>query len=133
MCYNLLQKFETGDNMSKINIHTVLKTQEKTYEYDVPAIFREDDEILIYKEQDEQRTTTSFNYRTKELIRENDSLKMNYIFNKEKNARGTIFIKELGRTFDLIIKTRKILRCEQNIEIDFFVEEQPFKYKIEVK
>lgn len=119
--------------MSKINIHTVLKTQEKTYEYEVPAIYREDDGIIIYKEQDEQRTTTTFNYRTKELIRENDSLKMHYIFNKEKNARGTILVKELDRTLDLIIKTRKILRCGQNIEIDFLVEEQPFNYKIEVK
>ena len=91
--------------MSKINIHTILKTLEKTYEYNVPAIFREEDGIIIYKEQDDQNTTTSFNYRTKELIRENDSLKMHYKFNKEKNARGTIFVKELGRTFDLIIKT----------------------------
>jgi len=119
--------------VSKINIHTILKTQEKTYEYNVPAIFREEDGIILYKEQDDQRTKTSFNYRTKELIRENDSLKMRYLFNKEKNARGTIFVKELGRTFDLIIKTRKILRCGQNIEIDFLVEEQPFNYKIEVK
>ena len=119
--------------MSKINIHTVLKTQEQTYEYNVPAIYREDAGIVIYKEQDEQHTTTSFNYRTKDLIRENDSLKMHYHFNKEKNGRGTILVKELGRTFDLIIKTTKILRCGQNIEIDFLVEEQPFNYKIEVK
>lgn len=119
--------------MSKINIHAVLKTQEKTYEYDVPAIYREDDGIIIYKEKDDQRTTTSFNYRTKDLIRENDSLKMQYHFNKDKNGRGTIFVKELGRAFDLIIKTRKILRCGQNIEIDFLVEDQPFNYKIEVK
>lgn len=119
--------------MSKVNIHTVLKTQEKLYEYDVPAIFREDEQIILYKEKDEQRTTASFNYRTKELIRENDSLRMHYPFNKEKNARGTILVKELGRTFDLIIKTRKILRSGNNIEIDFLVEEQPFNYKIEVK
>ena len=119
--------------MSKINIHTVLKTQEKTYEYNVPAIFKEDERTIIYKEQDDQRTKTSFNYRTKELIRENDSLKMRYIFNKEKNARGTIFVKELGRSLDLIIKTTKILRCENNIEIEFLVEGQPFNYKIEVK
>ena len=54
--------------MSKVNIHTILKTQEKTYEYNVPAILKEDERIIVYKEQDEQRTTTSFNYRTKELI-----------------------------------------------------------------
>lgn len=119
--------------MSKINIHTKLKTQEKTYEYDIPAIFREDDGIIIYKERDEQRTTASFNYRTKELIRENDSLKMVYLFNKGKNSRGTIFVKEFGRPLDLTIKTNNIKRDGQNIEIDFSVEDQPFNYKIEVK
>lgn len=119
--------------MAKINIHTILKTQEKTYEYNVPAIFKEDERIIIYKEQDEQRTTTTFNYRTKELIRENDSLRMHYLFNKDKNSRGTILIKEFGRSFDLIIKTTKILRRENNIEIEFFVEGQPFNYQIEVK
>lgn len=119
--------------MSKVNIHTILKTQEKTYEYEVPAIFKEDEKVILYKEQDEQRTTTSFNYRTKELIRENDSLRMHYIFNKDKNSRGTILVKEFGRSLDLIIKTTKILRCENNIEIEFLVEGQPFNYKIEVK
>ncbi len=119
--------------MSKMNIHTILKTQEKTYEYNVPAIFRDDDKIIIYKEQDEQRTTASFNYQTKELIRENDSLKMVYLFNKGKNSRGTIYIKELGRTFDLTLNTSDIKRNGQNIEIIFSVEGQPFNYKIEVK
>lgn len=119
--------------MAKINIHTILQTQEETYEYDVPAIYKEDEEIIIYKEQDEQKTKTIYNYKTKELIRENDSLRMSYLFNKSKNTIGKIYVKELGRTFDLIITTRKVLRCAQNIEIDFLVEEQAFNYKIEVK
>lgn len=119
--------------MSKVNIHVVLKTQEKTYDYNVPAIYKEDEKVLIYKEQDEQRTTATFNYRTKELIRENDSLRMHYIFNKDKNSRGTILVKEFGRPLDLIIKTTKVLRCENNIEVEFLVEGQIFNYKIEVK
>ena len=56
-----------------------------------------------------------------------------FIFNKDKNSRGTIFVKEFGRSLDLIIKTTKILRCENNIEIEFLVEGQTFNYKIEVK
>ena len=35
--------------MSKVNIHTILKTQEKTYEYNVPAILKEDERIIVYK------------------------------------------------------------------------------------
>lgn len=119
--------------MSKINIHTVLKTQEKTYDYEVPAILKNDEGIIIYNEQDDQRTKTSFNYRTKELIRENDSLKMHYIFNKDKNSQGKILVKEFGRALDITIRTTKMLRCDYNIEIEFLIEEQTFNYKIEVK
>lgn len=120
--------------MSVINIHTILKTQEKTYEYDVPAIYKEEDGIIIYREKDDQNTKTSFNYRTKELIRENDSLKMYYPFNKDKNSQGTIFVKEFGRNMYLTIKTTKLVRRDKNIEIEFIVEGQlPFNYKIEVK
>ena len=119
--------------MSKVNINTILKTQEKTYDYCVPAILKEDEDIIIYKEQDDQRTTASYNYKTKELIRENDSLHMRYIFDKNKNTIGTILVKELNRSLNLTIKTNKILRCDNNIEIDFLVEEQPFNYKIDVK
>ena len=119
--------------MSKVNIRTILKTQEKTYDYYIPAIFKEDEEVIIYKEKDDQKTTTSFNYKTKELTRENDSLKMHYKFNKNKNSKGTIFVKELDRSLDLIIKTTNILRCGNNIEIEFLVEGQLFNYKIEVE
>ena len=119
--------------MAKVNIHTILKTQEKTYEYSVPAILKEDAKILIYKEKDDQRTTTNYNYKTRELTRENDSLHMHYVFDENKNTVGKILVKELNRSFKLTIKTKKIIRHNNNIEIEFLVEEQPFNYKIEVK
>lgn len=119
--------------MPKINIHTILKTQGKTYDYNIPAILKEEDKIVTYKEADDQHTTTSYNYKTKELTRENDSLKMHYRFNKAKNSNGTIFVKELNRTFDLQIKTKSIIQTDYNVEIDFSVEGQNFNYKIEVK
>ncbi len=119
--------------MSKLNIHATLKTQEKIYEYNVPAIYNEDESVIIYKEQDDEHTKTRFNYRTKELIRENDSLIMHYTFNKDKNSQGTIKIIELGGTLHVTIKTNRLVRCAQNIDIEFEIENQTFNYKIEVK
>ena len=87
--------------------------------------------IISYKESDD--TCVYLDITKNELIRENDSLKMHYIFNKDKNSRGTILVKEFGRPLDLIIKTTKVLRREKNIEIEFLVEGQIFNYKIEVK
>ena len=72
--------------MSKINIKVTVVNAEDTFEYKVPAIYQEDEKVVIYKELDEQNTSVRFNYVTKELVRENDSLIMNYIFNKEKRV-----------------------------------------------
>ena len=66
--------------MSKINIHTILKTQEKTYEYDVPAIFKEDEKILIYKEQDEK----VIKLKEEEKLLEEEIIQLDKKFKKEE-------------------------------------------------
>lgn len=118
--------------MSKINIKVTIVNAEDTFEYNVPAIYKEDEKVIIYKEQDEQNTSVRFNYVTKELIRENDSLILNYIFNKEKRSQGTIYIKGMEKKLDVVITTTKITRTDKNIEIEYQIENDKFIYKIEV-
>ena len=97
MCYNLNYKFERGDIVSKVNAKITLQNAEDNFEYVVPAIYHEDEKVIIYNEQDDQKTLVKFNYITKELIRENDSLLMHYTFNKEKNSEGTIYVKGMEK------------------------------------
>lgn len=118
--------------MPKIKIHVTLVNTEGKIEYTIPAIYHEDEKVIVYKEQDEQNTSVRFNYVTKELVRENNSLIMNYTFNKEKNSQGSIYVKGMEKKLDVVIKTTKLLRCDKNIEIEYQIENDKFNYKIEV-
>ena len=118
--------------MSKINIKVTIVNAEDTFEYNVPAIYKEDEKVIIYKEQDEQNTSVRFNYITKELVRENESLLMNYTFNKEKNTQGTIYVKGMEKKLDVVVKTIKVVRCDKNIDIEYQIDKDKYIYKIEV-
>lgn len=133
MCYNLNYKFKRGDIVSKVNAKITLQNAEDNFEYVVPAIYHDDEKVIIYNEQDDQKTLVKFNYITKELIRENDSLLMKYNFNKEKNSQGTIYVKGMEKNLIVTIKTLKLVRWEDNnIEIEYQIENDKFNYKIEV-
>ena len=56
MCYNLNYKFERGDIVSKVNAKITLQNAEDNFEYVVPAIYNDDEKVIIYNEQDDQKT-----------------------------------------------------------------------------
>ena len=118
--------------MPRIKIKTTIVNAADTYEYTIPALYKEDENIIIYKENDEQKTSVTFNYKTKELVRENASLIMNYPFNKNKNSQGTIHVKGMERTFHVVIKTTKLIRHDKNIDIEYHIGKDKNKNKIEV-
>jgi len=113
-----------------------LKTKIKIYsdteknEYEVNSIYNEEQDKIIYKEPD--NTTTSYDYKNNSLIRENDELKMQYDFNMENISRGRILIKDLNQCIEIDIKTNSIVNKDKNIKIEYEIENQKFKYIIEV-
>ncbi len=114
--------------MPKINIQATIKNVSDNSIVKTSAIIQDD--TIKYKEDD--KTIVKFNYRTNELNRENDELKMRYLFSNRKKTIGTIAIKELAKTLNIQISTKKIKRKDYNIEIEFQIEENDFLYKIEV-
>lgn len=118
--------------MSKINVRITLKTSDNIYTYEVSAIYKDEEDILIYQEPTEEKTLVKYNYSTQELTRENKELKMIYPFKKMKETNGTITMKELNNKLDLNIKTTEYLRCSNNITVDYTVEKEKYNYKIEV-
>lgn len=98
--------------------------------YDTKAIIH--DNSIIYVEKDEKKTKTYFNYDKNQLIRENKELSLKYNFDKNKKTTGQLLVYELQKYVTLKIETKKLVRFEYNIEIDFMVENEPIKYKIEV-
>lgn len=116
--------------MSKINVKITLTTPETTIEKKYKAIFLTEEKEIIYQEDD--KTKTKINLQKLRLERENETLWMEYLFNKQKPTKGTIKIKDLNQQLKLNIQTKKINQQNQNIEIEYQLENENYKYKLEV-
>lgn len=114
--------------MSKIRVKVTIKNPEANISNEINAILQDD--ILKYKENED--TTVVFSYKEKRLIRENNELRMDYIFKEKNESIGEILVKELNKKIKIDIKAKKIMIKEENIEIIFDVEENEFIYKVEV-
>lgn len=111
--------------MSKINIKVSIKNNEKEEQYETIAIIQ--DNILKYQEKD--NTIVIFNYDENTLTRENNELLLKYRYSDI--SEGTIYIKELDREIKVNIKTIKLERKENDIKINFMIENNIFLYEIE--
>ena len=113
--------------MPKIKIIVTIKNEEEDTSYNVNAILQ--DNILKYQENN--HTMVIYNYENNSLVRENEELRMDYLFDVERKTEGTIQVKELGQSIKLKIKTNKLERKNNNIEVNFNIEGKNFLYKIE--
>ena len=95
--------------MPKINIKVSISDNTNNDSYEIKSIIQ--DEIIKYKE--------------------NDNLRMEYVFNKENETEGTIFIKELNNNIKILINTNKLNRINNNIDIEYVIEDNIFNYRIE--
>ena len=110
--------------MPRLNIKVTVINDEETQEFITNAIIQ--DEILKYKERD--NTTVIYDYKNNSLFRENNELRMDYSFN---SGKGNIFIKGLNKKLNIKIKTKKIERKINIIEIEYVIENNNFLYKVE--
>lgn len=127
LCYNLVEKFQVGVYMSKIRIKVMIQTTEKKESYETIALYHEG--ILKYKEPD--HTTVTFHEKEKQLIRENNELKMLYTFEKGKSTEGIIHLKEFQKELGIQVYTQEIKAEKDILEITFQIEEETFIYHIE--
>ncbi len=116
-----------GDNMPKINILVTIKNDLTDSAYTTTAI--KQDSLLKYKEKD--NTLVIYDYDKNSLVRENNELRMDYVFDMNKKTDGIITIKEFNKKLSVPIITNKLERKNNNIEIEFKVEDNLFLYKVE--
>ena len=118
--------------MPKINIEVSLITNDKEEKCKYKAILKKDQKEFLYNEQDNKKTKVKYNCLKKELIRENKELLMIFNFDETKNTFCKIFIKDLKKDIYLSIKTTSIYEDNNRIEINYLLENEAYKYKIEV-
>lgn len=114
--------------MSKIKVLVYIKNSEEEKTQETNAILQ--DNTIKYKE--DKTSLVTYNYREKKLIRETNELRMTYQFEEGKKTTGNITIKNMNKELQLEISTKKIREKENNIEIEFEIEENIFLYRIEV-
>ena len=116
--------------MSKIQVKVTLLTPEINYVDQYNAIFHPNQNEITYKEKDD--TKTKFNLKSLKLRRENKELIMEYLFKQEQSTIGIVEIKSLQKRVELNLKTKKILQSKDKVEIIYQIEEEQYKYKLEV-
>ena len=117
-----------GDIMSKINIKVTIKNKESDISYETKGILL-NNELKYYEE---NNTKVVFNYDNNHLIRTNDELRMDFTFDLKKKTKGKIEIEELDKELEVEIKTKRIERQDNNILLDYSIDEDKFIYRIEV-
>lgn len=116
--------------MPKIMIKVTLITPELTDEKTYNAIYHPKENSIIYKEED--NTTTKVSLNEKKLRRENEELLMEYLFDEKNKSKGIVTVKSLNKTLKLNIEVKKTNQVNKNIEIDYVLENDEYKYKLEV-
>ena len=107
--------------MSKINIKVSINDVENI----VKGIIQDD--ILKYTIKPYK---TKFNYKTNTIINETEETRLEIAFN-EKETIGKLLYKPTNTKMNLDIKTKRIIKNNYNIEIEYEIEEQKYVYRIE--
>lgn len=117
-----------GDIMSKINIKVSIKNKETDYSYETKGIIL-NNELKYYEE---NNTKVIYNYDNNHLIRTNDELRMSFTFDISKPTKGTIEVIELDKKIEVDIKTNKLEKEDNNLLLEYSIDEYKFIYRIEV-
>ncbi len=112
--------------MAKIKISVRIKSNIKNYNVKTNAILQDD----ILKYQENKDIMVKFIYHTNNLIRETKDIKLNYIFDEKQETLGKIYIKNLKKELNVLIKTIKIKRNKNDLNIIYEIENEKFNLQL---
>ena len=92
--------------MAKKYVLVTIKSQTEDASYKIKSII--EDDIIKYKEKN--NTLVRYDYNKNTLVRENDEMRMDYVFRRKEKTEGTIRVKELNQTITVPIQTILFLR-----------------------
>lgn len=113
--------------MGKRNLHIVIENNSEKTQYETIGIVT--NRFIKYKEKD--GTMVMYNLIDNSLARENKDIKMNYVFSLEYLTQGTILIKAMNKELKLEIQTSLLRRNQNNLNIEYTIENEKFIYRIE--
>lgn len=105
-----------------------LKTRERTIEDDI--IIELINNKISYIEKDSNCTKVLVDLNNKILIRENKELYLEYNFS---NNNGVVYLKDLGSSININLKTIDYKCLNKKIEIMYKIDENSYEYRIEME
>lgn len=122
-----------GDVMKKMKLKITMITQNQKIEYITIGNYDSDKKELSYQEKQEIVTDVKLNLEKHKLIRDNKDFTMEYQFEVNNKTINTIYLKELGKTIDIQIKTEKYYYDNNKIEIEYILIDSNDKIYYEVE
>lgn len=85
--------------------------------------------IIKYRD---DKAITKIDLNIPSITRDNKEYKIVYTFSENKKTIGTITIKDIKNVIDVEIITNKIMINDDNIEIEYKMNNEKFLFKMEV-
>ena len=108
----------------KKKIKVKIKNDEEEQENIYSSIFSENQIQYIEK----KNTKVKVNRKDFIVTRENEDMKMEYIF---KEKKGSLFLKKYKRVLPIVLKVKKITNEKEKLIIEYEVENMHFYYSID--
>jgi uncharacterized beta-barrel protein YwiB (DUF1934 family) len=116
-----------GMCMGKINLKAKLISDEENLNIDVSGI--KTNNKIVYKENNITVTILILNNRI-EMSRTCNEYKINLVFEKDKKTISTYQVFGMPKTFDLETITKKINLDDNQIDLEYELEGNKFKYSL---
>jgi len=113
--------------MGKINLKAKLISEEENMRIEVSGI--KTNNKIIYKENDITVTILIFDNKI-EMNRTCNEYKINFVFEKNKKTISTYQVFGMEKIFDLETKTKKLIIKEQELELEYDLGGNNFKYSL---
>ena len=113
--------------MGKINLKAKLISEEENMRIEVSGI--KTNNKIIYKENDITVTILQFDNKI-EMNRICNEYKINFVFEKNKKTISTYQVFGMEKIFDLETKTKKLIIKEQELELEYDLGGNNFKYSL---
>ena len=113
--------------MKKLKIKTTIISENKKITENLTGSLESG--IISYKENND--TYVYLDINRNELIRENDEMVLKFLFEENKETIGIVFIKELKKELEIILKTDTIKKEDNKYYVTYEIENNIFTYEIE--
>lgn len=105
-----------------------LITKEDKIIYNVEIEIKNDK--ISYKENNDKLTNVLYDIKNKILIREDKDIYMEYNFNINK---ANVYIKDLKKEVNLLLKTKNIITNNKKINIEYLLDNELYSYVIDME